>query len=329
MNSIPERVTEAMTAPAPYVHPHGLCESTSVGARTKIWAFAHVLPQARIGEDCNLCDHVFVENDVIIGNRVTVKCGVQLWDGVRLEDDVFVGPNATFANDPFPRSKRQPAAYTRTVVRKGASIGANATLLPGVTIGAHAMVGAGAVVVRDVPAGAIVVGNPARITGYAGVAPATAGATTRPEHREAGARPCTVKGVMLHTLHQALDMRGTLTVAEFDQDIPFTAQRCFLVHDVPSVEVRGEHAHRHCAQFLIAIKGRLHVIADDGTHREEFILDDPRTGLLLPPLTWGIQYRYSADAVLLVLASHHYDPADYIRDYDAFLALTGQPSPHP
>lgn len=318
-----------MTAPSHFVHSHGLCESPSVGARTRIWAFAHILPQARIGEDCNICDHVFVENDVIIGHRVTVKCGVQLWDGVRLEDDVFVGPNATFTNDPFPRSKQQPAAYARTVVRKGASIGANATILPGVTIGAHAMVGAGAVVVRDVPAGAIVVGNPAKITGYAGVAPAAAAQVARPAHRAAGAQSSTVKGVMLHTMRQALDMRGTLTVAEFGKDIPFTAQRCFLVHDVPSIEVRGEHAHHRCAQFLIAIKGRLHVIADDGTHREEFILDDPRTGLLLPPLTWGIQYRYSADAVLLVLASHHYDPGDYIRDYDEFLAMTRPPSPGP
>src|SRR6266550_1696700 len=154
-----------------FVHPQGICESSAIGARTKIWAFAHVLSGAVIGEDCNICDHVFVENDVVLGSRVTVKCGVQLWDGLRIEDDVFIGPNATFANDPFPRSRQRPAAFERTLVERGASIGANATILPGLTIGQGAMVGAGAVVTRSVPAFAIVAGNPARIIGYADVVP--------------------------------------------------------------------------------------------------------------------------------------------------------------
>src|SRR5438067_5240437 len=149
-----------------FVHPNALCESTHVGAGTRIWAYAHVLPGARIGGDCNVCDHVFIENDVVIGDRVTIKSGVQLWDGLRLEDDVFVGPNATFTNDRFPRSKRRPPAFAPTLVRRNASIGANATILPGLTIGRDAMVGAGAVVTRSVPAAAIVAGNPARIIGY-------------------------------------------------------------------------------------------------------------------------------------------------------------------
>src|SRR5688500_9758190 len=114
-----------------FVHPQALCESANLGEKTRVWAFAHVLPGARIGRDCNICDGVFVENDVVIGDRVTVKCGVQVWDGVRLEDDVFVGPNATFTNDPFPRSRQRPAKFAETVVKKGASIGANATILPG------------------------------------------------------------------------------------------------------------------------------------------------------------------------------------------------------
>jgi acetyltransferase-like isoleucine patch superfamily enzyme len=145
-----------------FKHSHALVESDKIGRGTRIWAFTHVLPGATIGADCNICDHVFIENDVIVGDRVTVKCGVQLWDGVRLEDDVFVGPNATFTNDAFPRSRR-PFALGLTVVRAGASIGANATILPGLTIGEQAMVGAGAVVTRDVPPRTLVVGNPARV----------------------------------------------------------------------------------------------------------------------------------------------------------------------
>ncbi|MNV51746.1 TDP-4-oxo-6-deoxy-alpha-D-glucose-3,4-oxoisomerase [compost metagenome] len=116
-------------------------------------------------------------------------------------------------------------------------------------------------------------------------------------------------------------MRGSLSVAELGRDVPFEARRYFLVYDVPSIEIRGEHAHLQCAQFLIAVKGSVHVVADDGHCREEFVLSQPSQGLLLPPMTWGIQYRYSPDAVLLVLASEHYDAADYVRDYDAFLAL--------
>jgi len=145
-----------------FKHSHALVETQSIGTGTRIWAFVHVLPGARIGEDCNICDHVFIENDVIIGDRVTVKCGVQVWDGVRLEDDVFIGPNATFTNDAFPRSK-QSFEIQHTVVKRGASIGANATLLPGITIGENAMVGAGAVVISDVPANTLVVGNPAQV----------------------------------------------------------------------------------------------------------------------------------------------------------------------
>lgn len=150
----------------PFVHPQGLCESTQIGDDTTIWAFAHVLAGARIGRNVNICDHVFVENDVLVGDRVTVKSGVQLWDGIELGDDVFVGPNVTFTNDIFPRSKRYPAEFPRTKVEQGASIGGGAVILPGLTIGHDAMVGAGAVVTRDVPPFAIVVGNPARVSGY-------------------------------------------------------------------------------------------------------------------------------------------------------------------
>ncbi len=150
-----------------FIHERAIVEpGARLGPGTRVWAFAHVLGRAVVGGDCNLCDGVFVENDVTIGDRVTVKCGVQIWDGVRLEDDVFVGPNATFTNDLFPRSKQYPEKFTPTVVRRGASLGANCTILAGLVIGERAMVGAGAVVTKDVPPGAIVVGNPARIHGH-------------------------------------------------------------------------------------------------------------------------------------------------------------------
>lgn len=306
-----------------FVHALGCCESASVGEGTRIWAFAHVLPKAVIGRECNICDHVFIENDVVLGDRVTVKCGVQLWDGLVVEDDVFIGPNATFTNDPFPRSKQHPEKFPRTVVGRGASIGANATILPGLTIGAHAMVGAGAVVTRSVPPYAIVVGNPARIVGYTNedrqqsrmaVADAFAAAD------KPGVRETAVKGVTVHTMPLVADLRGNLTVGEFEQHIPFPVKRYFMVFDVPSAETRGEHAHRKCHQFLICAKGSVSVVADDGHMRQEFLLNRPNQGVFLPAGTWGIQYKYSPDAVLLVFASEHYAADDYIRNYDEFCA---------
>jgi UDP-2-acetamido-3-amino-2,3-dideoxy-glucuronate N-acetyltransferase len=146
-----------------FIHSHALCETDHVGQGTRVWAFVHILPGAKVGRDCNICDHVFIENEVVVGDRVTIKSGVQLWDGVILEDDVFIGPNATFTNDLFPRSKVYPDKFPKTLIKAGSSIGANATILPGVTVGQGAMVGAGAVVTKDVPPYAVVVGNPARI----------------------------------------------------------------------------------------------------------------------------------------------------------------------
>jgi Serine acetyltransferase len=138
-------------------------QSPNIGENTNVWQFSVILPGAVIGNDCNICAHTFIENDVLIGNRVTIKSGVYIWDGVTLEDDVFIGPCVAFTNDKKPRSKIYPEKFARIVVKKGASIGANATILPGIVIGEGAMVGAGAVVTKDVPANATVIGNPARI----------------------------------------------------------------------------------------------------------------------------------------------------------------------
>jgi acetyltransferase-like isoleucine patch superfamily enzyme len=148
------------------LHPQGLVDPGAiVGARTRVWAFAHVCGGAVVGEDCNLCDHTFIEQGARVGNRVTIKCGVHLWSGVELEDDVFVGPCAAFTNDLRPRSRKHPAQYLKTHLQQGCAVGANATILP-VTIGCWAMVAAGAVVTRDVPAHALVRGNPARMSGW-------------------------------------------------------------------------------------------------------------------------------------------------------------------
>ena len=306
----------------PFIHPLADVQSTAIGAGTRVWQFVVVLAGAKIGQNCNICSHCLIENDVVIGDRVTVKSGVQLWDGLRVGDDVFIGPNASFANDRFPRSKKTPEKFLQTMVYACASIGAGATILPGLTIGSNAMVAAGAVVTRSVPPNAIVVGNPAKIVGYVD-AERNKVAADESLAAEVGAHPTQVPGVSLHCMPRVADIRGSLTVGEFDRSIPFPVKRYFMVFDVPSMETRGEHAHRECHQFLICVRGSCAVVADDGAHRQEFLLDRPDVGVHLPPKVWGIQYKYSTDAVLLGCASHYYDSADYIRNYEEFRQLVG------
>lgn len=149
----------------PQLHSMADVQTDKIGPGTKIWQFCVVLAGATIGANCNICAHVLIESDVVVGNNVTVKSGVQLWDGLRIEDDVFIGPNVTFTNDAFPRSKVYPASFSPTLVGAGASIGGGAVILPGIEIGAGAMIGAGAVVTKSVPPNTIVVGNPARALG--------------------------------------------------------------------------------------------------------------------------------------------------------------------
>ena len=144
------------------IHPLSDCQNTNIPESTNMWQFCVVLPGARIGENCNICSHCFIENDVVIGDDVTIKCGVQVWDGVTLEDSVFVGANVTFTNDRYPRAKNAEWKMEPTTVKRGASIGAGSTILCGVTIGEHAVIGIGSVVTKDVPAGEVWVGNPAR-----------------------------------------------------------------------------------------------------------------------------------------------------------------------
>lgn len=137
------------------IHKLSDVQSKQIGESTNIWQFCVVLPDAQIGEGCNICSHCFIENNVIIGNNVTIKCGVQIWDGMTIEDDVFIGPNATFCNDRNPKSKNKQFILERILIKKGAVIGANATILPGVTIGENAIIAAGATVIKDIPADTI------------------------------------------------------------------------------------------------------------------------------------------------------------------------------
>jgi UDP-2-acetamido-3-amino-2,3-dideoxy-glucuronate N-acetyltransferase len=303
-----------------FCHEKALVESAQIGNGTRIWAFAHILPGAVIGMDCNICDGTFIENDVHVGNRVTIKCGVQLWDGITLEDDVFVGPNATFTNDRFPRSRQYPKSFPRTVVRRGASIGANATILPGLEIGENAMVGAGAVVCRNVPPNAIVVGNPARITGYGNTSPPLK-ALTAPGAPYVQNRELSVADAKLYSIPLIEDLRGALIFGENPGHLPFAPKRFFVVFDVPSREVRGEHAHKELHEFLVCLRGSCSVALDDGRSRDEVLLDKPTIGLHIAPKLWRVHYKYSPDAILLVLCSDIYKADDYIRDYGEFKAI--------
>jgi hypothetical protein len=257
----------------------------------------------------------------MVGDRVTVECGVQLWNGLRVEDDVFIGPNATFTHDPHPNGRQQPGPFRETIVKRGASIGANATILPGVIIEENVMIGAGAVVTRNVPRNAVVVGNPGHIVSYVGVGTVSAAAAVHVPAPAPGAEVSRVEGVVFHRLPLVDDIRGNLSFAEIQRHIPFEIRRYFLVFAVPTEQVRGEHAHRAQHQFVVCAHGRCSVMVDDGVNRQEFLLDAPNLGVYLPPMTWAVQYKYSRDAVLLALVSGEYDASDYIRDYGEFLAL--------
>jgi UDP-2-acetamido-3-amino-2,3-dideoxy-glucuronate N-acetyltransferase len=273
----------------------------------------HVDPWARIDASVALPDDVRIQAGACVPAGALIEAGCQ------------IGPNVVLV---------EGAPIT---LKRGAQIGANATLMPGITIAAKAVVRPGSVVQRSVPAGAIVEGNPAAIVGYLGTSVGTSarasvgtsvGTTLSPAgpvHKLATphtprVETLSVRGVTLHHLPVIPDLRGSLTVGEFQRQIPFDPLRYFIVFGVPSREVRGEHAHRQCHQFLICLRGSCAVVADDGQARAEVLLDAPERGLYLPPMTWGIQYKYSPDAMLMVFASAHYDAADYIRDYDEFLA---------
>jgi len=252
-------------------------------------------------------------------SSVVIKPGAFVETGAILHEHVIVGANAVvLAKD------ETTGALAPTIIRAGAVIGANSTVFPGLTVGEKALIKPGSVVTRSVPPLAIVEGNPAIITGYLSThADSTNEYSKADEFEHSGVINSKVSGVTFHRFKFVSDLRGNLTVGEFEREVPFEPKRYFLVLDVPTAETRGEHAHRQCKQFLICVKGSCSVVADNGHIREEFVLDAPYKGLYLPPMVWGIQYKYSPDAVLLVFTSHYYDAADYIRDYNEFLSIAG------
>ena len=304
----------ADSTPGVRIHERALCETTRVGVGTSIGAFSHVAADATLGRDCKVGDHVVIAGNVIVGNRVTSSGGVQLWAGIRVADDAVIGPNASFPTDTALSADHPNAA---TQIGPASSIGAGAVVLAGVKVGAQAVVSPGAVVTHDVPPKAIVSGHPAQIIGYVDTrrrAPAAS-------RRDAPVGEVHVRGVRLGALKFVEDLRGNLAVGQVGVDLPFVPQRFFLVFDVPGPKVRGEHAHRVCEQFLVCTRGSIAVVVDDGRTSEEVLLDRPDLGLYVPPMVWAVQYKYSEGAVLLVMASHPYDPDDYIRDYDEFVRL--------
>lgn len=281
---------------------------------------AQVQTGSQVAASAELGDFVVVYPGASVGEHCRVRGFTQLWPGVSLKEGVELGPGVTM---------EAPAegGSSDIVIGEHCRIGAGALLGRGVRIGQGAEVAPGAVVAQNVPPHAIVSGSPARITGYTQNT-SSERSTAWHSHATFPATPSVVRlgvgDVTMHRFKFLQDPRGDLSVGEFIRDIPFAPKRYFLVMNVPNDKTRGEHAHYRCHQFLVCVKGSCAVVVDDTRNRCEVQLDSPDMGLYLPPMTWGIQYKYSADAVLMVFASDYYEADDYIRDYDDFLVAKGR-----
>ena len=271
---------------------------------------AIIHPAASIGQGCQI-DALAIVGHAHIGDGTRIGAGTMISDESNLAEYCNVAAGVVIESG--------------VVAGKNVQIGANSTISAGCSIGEASIVQTGSVVTRNVPHNAIVTGNPAAIIGYVDTISRTEPLAAVADDRRIAVRQTGVPGVALHELPVFSDIRGSLSVGELERDLPFAPKRYFLVFDVPSREVRGEHAHLECHQFLICVRGSCTVVADNGSVREEFLLDRPNLGIHLPPMIWGVQYRYSEDATLLVLASHTYDAADYIRSYQDYLDRVRNP----
>lgn len=260
-------------------------------------AGSHVDVRARVAADVSMGPGVVIQGDVVVEGGVVIEPGV-----------IISADGSSVAG--------------RLVVGAGARLGAGSVVCGPVSVGRESFVHPGSVVTASTPAHSEVAGNPAQIVGYlSGPQDAEVQGISRIVPQGRGTMVTRVRGVTLTSFPEVDDIRGRLTVGEFDREIPFAPLRYFLVYAVPNDKVRGEHAHRECHQFLICVAGSCSIVVDDGAIREEITLDRASLGIHIPPMIWGVQYKYSPDAVLLVFASHHYDAQDYIRDYEQFRNL--------
>ena len=269
------------------IHPTAIVLSKNIPSSVDIGPFTIISENVIIGENVTIESHVFIDAGVRIFEDAKVHTGARLRKGCTIESIVTVGENSVIKEGIF--------LHIGSLIHAGANVG------------------------MDVPPYAIISATEGTITGYVDAGPDIKNTDSGLMAKEQVISR--VRGVKLFELPNHLDLRGNLTVGEFNNDLPFLPKRYFLVYGVASERIRGEHAHYNCHQFLICIHGTCSVIADDGYERQEFRLDRPNQGLHLPPMTWGVQYKFLRDAVLLVFASENYDPEDYIRDYSKFQAL--------
>ncbi|HEY2573640.1 MAG TPA: WxcM-like domain-containing protein [Verrucomicrobiaceae bacterium] len=290
------------------VHPSAICESRDLGEGTSVGAFARIAAGARVGRRCHIGSYVCIEG------------------GMMVEDDVFIAAGVHFSTG---FSQAQAGVTDNPIIlRRGCRIDANATIAAGVVVGEQAVVTVGSVVTASVQPFAVVSGNPARVTGFANTEEAAV-TPSKLDVRQVSVIDSKVRGVRAYELPFIPDPRGNLTVGEFGKDLPFIPQRYFVTFNVPSFHLRGEHAHKLCQQFLICVRGSCAVVVDDGSNKEEFLLDRPTFGVYVPPLVWATEYKHSPDSTLMVFASHHYDPQDYIRDYGEFRKAAAARSSRP
>jgi UDP-2-acetamido-3-amino-2,3-dideoxy-glucuronate N-acetyltransferase len=298
------------------MHERSIVETDNVGPGTVVGAFTVIQAGASVGSDCHIGELVFIARGASLGDGCVVTSGVQITGNVEMGVGVHIGANASFSANGTGKTPSEE----RIIIHDYARIGAGSVLLPGITVGASAVVFPGAVVTRSVPPHAKVAGNPARITGYVITESSDQRPVPHPERQISQPEQDLPGGCTVVESITAVDMRGSLAAMELEDLLPFEVNRFFCVFDVPSHDIRGEHAHKECWQALTALNGDLKVMVDDGSSRSTVELTVPGTTLVIPPGVWASQYAFSREAVLGVFASHRYESSDYIRDYGEFLA---------